>query len=577
MPNPQDFSLAAADYLVFAAYCALLCIVGFWVGRKEKQTSADYFLADRSLPWYVVGGSFITANISSEHFVGMIGSACVYGICVATSEWLNVGTFTLLIWVFIPFLLRAGVFTTPEFLEKRFHPVLRLFFAIVTVVSNVIAFLAAVLYGGGLALQGLFGWDLWFAIPALGVIAGAWAIYGGLKSVAWIDFWTMLVMLAGGLVVTVLGLQSLAPDGASLVEGFRVMLERNQAQTGVWAEVVARTAPAIVGTEHYNRLSVFQPLTHEVVPWPSLIFALFTVSIWYNVLNQFMIQRVLGARNMYHARMGIVFSGYVKAFLPVIIVLPGLIMFAKHPEILSLPWKEVKPEADKGYVRMLQTLVPAGLRGLFLAALFGAVQSTVNSVLNSTATVLTLDIYKRWMRPDASEKSLVRLGMWSTAVVLLLSMALAPFIASLSGSLFVYIQTMYAFFAPPFAAVFLLGLLWRRVNACGAVTAVTLGFALGVGMKIYVSAVPSHPLWIEPYAMQAIVNWLACMLVCAAVSACTAPPAAAQVTDELCINWRRLTIFEGAGGTWYKSVLFWWAGFVVAILTLLFLFSEVVF
>jgi len=272
-----------------------------------------------------------------------------------------------------------------------------------------------------------------------------------------------------------------------------------------------------------------------------------------------------------------VFSGYVKAFLPVIIVLPGLIMFARHPEVLNLPWNDVKPEADKGYIRMLQTLVPAGLRGLFLAALFGAIQSTVNSVLNSTATVLTLDIYKRWYRPDATEKTLVRLGMWSTAIVLVLSMVLAPFIGELSGSLFVYIQTMYAFFAPPFAAVFLLGLLWRRINARGATTAVVAGFALGIGMKVYVSAVPGHPLWIEPYAMQAIINWIFCMCVCTGVSLCSAPPAAAQVSDDLCLNWRRLTIFEGAGGTWYKSVLFWWAGFVVIILTLLLVFSELVF
>ena len=577
MPNLEEFPLANADYLVFAAYCALLCIVGYWVGRKEKQTSADYFLADRSLPWYVVGGSFITANISSEHFIGMIGSACVYGICVATSEWLNVGTFTLLIWVFIPFLLRAGVFTTAEFLEKRFHPVLRLFFAVVTVISNVTVFLAAVLYGGGLALQELFGWDLWVAIVALGIVAGSWAIYGGLKSVAWIDFWTMLVMLAGGLAVTVLGLQSLAGDGGSILDGFREMLERNRAQSGAWADAVARAAPAIVHGEHYNRLSVLQPVTHEVAPWPSLIFSVFTISIWYNVLNQFMIQRVLGARDMYHARMGIVFAGYVKAFLPVIIVVPGLIMFAQHPEVLTLPWDEVKPTADKGYVRMLHTLVPAGLRGLFLAALFGAIQSTVNSVLNSTGTVLTLDIYKRWIRPNAEEKTLVRLGMWSTTVVLVVSMGLAPFIEKLGGSLFVYIQTMYAFYAPPFAAVFLLGLLWRRINARGAIAAVVAGFLLGIGLKVYVNAVQDHALWIEPYAMQATVNWLFCLGVCTVVSLCSAPPAAACVSDDLCLNWRQLTFLKGAGGVWYKSVLFWWAGFVVAILTLLFLFSELVF
>lgn len=185
MQGMKAFPLEAWDYVAFLMYFLVLCGVGWWTGRREKTSSDDYFLAGRSLPWYVIGSSFIASNISTEHFIGMIGAAFIYGICVAMAEWGNVLSFSLLIWFFTPFLLASRVFTTPEFMEKRFHPVLRYFFALVTVLSNVVAFLAAVLYGGGLALQNLFGWNLWVAIIVLGCVAGSWAIYGGLKSVAW--------------------------------------------------------------------------------------------------------------------------------------------------------------------------------------------------------------------------------------------------------------------------------------------------------------------------------------------------------------------------------------------------------
>ncbi len=162
----------------------MLCAIGLWAGRKEKSDSGDYFLAGKTLPWYVVGSSFIASNISTEHFIGMIGAAFLFGICVAMSEWLNVLSFSVLIWFFIPFLLASKVFTTPEFMERRFNPTLRQLFAYVTVLSNIVAFLAAVLYGGGLALENLFGWPLWFAVVALGVVAGSWAIYGGIGTIS---------------------------------------------------------------------------------------------------------------------------------------------------------------------------------------------------------------------------------------------------------------------------------------------------------------------------------------------------------------------------------------------------------
>ncbi len=572
-----SLTLEAWDYLAIAGFFGILTLIGYWSGRGEQASSEDYFLAGKKLPWYVVGGSFIASNISSEQFIGMIGSAVVFGVCVSLLEWANVVTFSLLIWVFIPFLLAAKVFTTPEYLELRYNGILRQMFAIVTVISNVIAFLAAVLYGGALALQSLFGWNLWFAIIALGIVAGMWAIYGGLASVAWTDLFTVVVMILGGLTVTVLGLNALAGEDGTLFEGFRIMIERNQATTGVWAEAVRVNVHNLAGQDSYNRLSIFQPATHPIVPTISLATVIFSISIWYNVLNQFMIQRVLGAKNEYHARMGIVLAGWIKVFLPLITVLPGMILFALRPEILLAPWNEVKPAADQGYVEMIQSLVPVGLRGLLLAALFGAIQSTVNSVLNSTSTIFTLDIYRRMFRPQADDKHLVRVGVISSTVILAIAIVLGGMVGKLGGSLFEYIQSLYAFFAPPFAAVFLLGIVWRRINAAGALTAVVLGFTFGIVMKLYVNLVADHPAWLDPYANQASINWLLCVAVCITVSLATAPPNAAQITDRLTLNWAHLNLFNNLGDHWYSSVVTWWLLFVLVITALMFTFSGLFF
>jgi SSS family solute:Na+ symporter len=285
----------------------------------------------------------------------------------------------------------------------------------------------------------------------------------------------------------------------------------------------------------------------------------------------------LGAKNAYHARMGIVLAGFIQIFLPVIIVIPGLILFAMHPEVLLLPWNDIPPKADQTFVSLVQTLIPVGLRGLVLAGLFGAIQSTVNSVLNSTATIVTLDIYKRLLRPDASSRHLVKVGMATSVIVLLVAIVLAGFIGQLGESLFIYIQTLYAFFAPPFSAVFLLGILCRRINATGATTAVFSGFGLGIAMKVYVAMVPSHPLWLEPYSNQGAINWVFCMIACIAVSLATSPPAADKVTDELIFNWRKLNVFGNLGTRWYNSVVTWWCLFVLLIVGLVVVFSPVVF
>lgn len=576
--NTGAFHLHLLDYCSFGLYIVILLAIGLLAGRKKQKGSDDYFLAGRTLPWYVIGTSFVAANISSEHFIGMVGATFIFGISVAMYEWGNINSFTVLIWLFIPFLLATRIFTIPEFLERRFNNTLRQFFAILTLISNITAFLAGVLYGGSLALHTLFGWPLWLSVLVLGAVSGALAIYGGLSSTAWSDFFTIFVMVAGGLVVTFLGLYMLSGDSHSMVEGFRVMLERNAAKEGVWAQAVAQNAQHIVAQDTYNRLSVIQPVSHQVVPWPSLLVGFLASGIWYSVLNQFMIQRVLGAKNMYHARMGIVLAGYLKLLMPVLVVFPGLILFAKYPEIMLQPWEKIPSTADKGYVFLLQTIVPIGLRGLFLASLFGAIQSTVNAVLTSSATVFTLDIYKRMLARNATDKQLVAVGMTSSILILLIAIIIAIILSLMGGGLFVYVQTLYAFFAPPFSAVFLMGILFKRINAKGATIAVLAGFAFGILMKLYLYFWPDllGPAvfnMVRPFSNQSILHWGFCVIVCIAGSLCTKPPLPEQVTDQLTLNWKKLNIFAELGDRWYQSVVFWWGLFAAGVILLVVLFS----
>lgn len=552
------------DLVVFVSYFVALIAAGFFFGRKSRATGEDYFLAGRSLPWYVVGSSFIGSNISTEHFIGMVGAAYVYGICVASWEWGNIFAFSALIWFFIPFLLASRVFTAPEFLERRYNSTCRLLFAVLTVAANITAFLAAVLYAAALGLQEMFGWSILTGVIVVAVSAGSYTIYGGLRAVAWTDLFQTIIMVAGGVLVTLLGLNMLG-EGAGLAAGWKTMIVRNLGQGGeAWAGAVAAAGQKFLGVETYNRLSVFQPLNHPLLPWITIFLGWLSISVWYNCINQFMIQRVLGARDDWHARMGIVLAMGMKIFLPFVVVVPGLIYFAINPSLSE------QSQIDKTYPVMVNMLVHAGLKGLLLAALFGAIQSTVDSVLNSTSTILTLDIYKKFIRPAAPEESLGRFGAWCSAAVLLVAVVLAPQIARLGQGVFVYIQNLYAHFAPPFAAVFLVGILWKRATGSSAVAVILAGIAFSLVLEYAVF--PRLTLSVA-FTLRSIIVWAFCVAMHVAVSLFTAPPPPEKITPDLVATGGAVRFFSNLGSPWYRNIVLWYLLAVAGLIACYIVFS----
>jgi SSS family solute:Na+ symporter len=538
------------DLTVFLLYFVVVTGLGFWVGRRAGTGSEEYFLAGRSLPWYVVGTSFIGSNISTEHFIGMVGAAYVYGICVAQWEWGNLFAFSVLIWLFIPFLLASRVFTAPEFLERRYNATCRLLFALLTVVANITAFLAAVLYAAALGLQAMFGWDIWVGVVVIAVTAGSYTIYGGLRSVAWTDLFQVIVMVIGGVMVTLLGLSALG-DGAGVIVGWKVMIARNlgHGPGPEWAEAIRHLGQQHLRGAAYHRLSVFQPLTHPLLPWIATFTNWLSISIWYNCINQFMVQRVLAAKDDWHARMGIVLAMFMKIFLPLLVVIPGLVYFAMQPGLTD------QKEIDKTYAVLVTQLVHTGLKGLLLAALFGAIQSTIDSVLNSTATIITLDIYRKFLRPAAPDAALARLGMWVSATVLLLAVLLAPQIEHLGQGVFVYIQNLYAHFAPPFAAIFLVGVVWKRATGKAAVWTIVTGIAFSIALEYLIFPRLTVPI---AFTLRSAIVWLFCVIVHVVVSLCTAPPPPEKVAPDLTIDWRLLRVFGNLGTPWYRNLALWY-------------------
>jgi SSS family solute:Na+ symporter len=431
------------------------------------------------------------------------------------------------------------------------------------------------MYAGGLALSGFFGWPLIWCVIGTGLFAGMWAVYGGLNTVAWTGVLTAIVKIGGVTLLTILALKAMTPSGG-IIDGFIATIRANVGDHGPWREALMASSPHLTQYGTYNRLTVFQPPDHPLMPWTGAFFGFLSVGVWYGVMNQFIVQRVLGARDIWHARMGLVMAGYAKLFLPLIIVLPGLILFARHPEFMLGDWTAATHRADGGFVVLVQEFFPAGLRGLLLAVLICAVQSTVSSVVNATAAILTLDIYVPLLKPDATEKQKVRFGIWASVVAVLAGIVMAIAISRMDRGIYQYMQTINALVAPPFAAILWVGLLWKRTNGAGAVTAIVAGFGTGLALKLvgYLWVMPG---WFYPFGNQAPVCLLVSMLAC--VAGTLIHPAPTPGTEENPVTFWNSgeTLRAGLGDRWYNSVPLWAGLSLVLTLAAMVLFSQLFF
>ncbi len=443
--------LASVDWVVIAAYFVLVFSVAIWATLRERSkhgTPKDYFLAGRDAGWFLVGGSLFASNIGSEHLVGLAGTGAASGVAVGQFEILASLILLILGWVFVPFYLSSGVFTMPEFLERRYSEGARWYLAVISIIGYVLTKISVTIAAGGIVFEAIMGIDFWTGALVVVVITGVYTIFGGLRAVLYTDLLQMFVLIGGAVAVTLLGLNAL----------------------GGWDALEAAAGPGF--------LSLWKPMSDPDFPWTGILFGAPILGVWYWCTDQFIVQRVLAAHDQDHARRGTVFAGFLKLLPLFIFVIPGVIAYA-----LSQQDRLQLDAPDQALPTLIAVLLPIGLRGLVVAGLLAALMSSLSSVFNSTSTLVTLDVYKK-LRPESSERRLVLVGQVTTALLVGFGLLWIPFMKLISGQLYQYLQSVQAYISPPIAAVFLIGILWRRVNATGAMAALITGFVLGMGRLV---------------------------------------------------------------------------------------------
>lgn len=432
------------DVILITSYFILIFGVAIYVTYKEKlgRDTSSYFLGGRNIGWFVIGASLFASNIGSEHLIGLAGSGASGGVAVAQFEIISGIILLLLGWVFVPFYLKSGVYTMPEFLELRYSKGARTYLSIISIIAYILTKISVTIAATGIIFQAI-GLNFWTGAVAVIVATGLYTILGGLKAVIYTDMIQMFILIGSSILITWVGLSHL----------------------GGWAEL-----KSIAGPEFFN---LWKPLNHSEFPWTGIVFGAPILGVWYWCTDQFIVQRVLAAKDIKNARRGTIFGGYLKMLPLFIFVIPGIIAYA-----LSQKGMLTYDSTNQAFPSLVKTLLPPGVRGLVVAGLFAALMSSLSTVFNSCSTLFTLDIYKKF-KPQSSEKKLVMVGQIATVVLVILGILWIPFIDKISGQLFTYLQSVQAYISPPIAAVFLLGIFFKRLNAQGAMAALLTGFVLG--------------------------------------------------------------------------------------------------
>jgi solute:Na+ symporter, SSS family len=443
---------ATIDILTVVAYFILILGVGLWSGRGKKGTAANYFVSKGTLPFWAIGAAYVASGLNPEQLIGMNGMGYMVGLPLVNSYLIAIFVYSALIFCFFPLYLRNNIMTMPQYMGMRFDIRSQNIFSVLLLVSYILLNLSVVLYGGAKLFEGIYGVPIWLGVLILGVIAGVYTMYGGMKFVINAAVFDFVLVLTAGAVLFILAYLKL-PNG--------------------WSDV-QRHAP---GGFH-----LMQPTDTPVMPWHAVLFALFNLQLFYSCINQALVQRGLGARSEWDVRMAIILAAGFVLLRPFIEIFPGMIAralaFTGHSEYSVLPG-----EIDSVYPMLIKNLIPTGLKGLILIGTLATVMSTTAAFLNSISTLFTYDVYKKWINKEADDKKLVRVGVFTTLGLMIFSIAYAPVIENFGG-IFLYFQAASTYLAVPVATCFLFGIFWRRATPFAAFVIMIVGIPLGALIQL---------------------------------------------------------------------------------------------
>lgn len=462
------------DYVIVALYAVMIIGLGIFFSRsKGKEKSAeDYFLAGKSLPWWAIGASLIAANISAEQYIGMSGSGFAGGLAIASYEFMAALTLVIVGKFFLPIFIKQGIYTIPEFVEKRFSANLKTILAVFWLALFIFVNLTSILFLGGKAIDTIVGsGDGSLMMPAiiiLAVVAVAYSLYGGLSAVAWTDVIQVVLLVLGGVITTIFALKAVTPD-SSIISGIEHVAD-------------------VAGDKFDMILSRDNPEYSNLPGIYVLVGGLWVANLYYWGFNQYIIQRTLAAKSITEAQHGIIFAAFLKMLIPFIIVIPGIIAWVMYSEGFAsaadaFELSDGSLNNDKAFPWLISTLLPSGLKGLVLAALAAAIISSLASMLNSISTIFTMDIYKPYVNPNADSKRYVNVGRITALVSLVVAVALSPLLSSMD-QMFQYIQEYTGLVSPGILAVFILGLFWKKATNKGAIWGIILSIPIALAFKI---------------------------------------------------------------------------------------------
>jgi len=490
------------DWAIVALYFVANTAICIWCAMQKEKDTADYFLASRNAGWFLIGSSIFASNIGAEHLIGLAGSGAESGMAFAHWE-LHSYLVLVLGWIFAPFYLRAKIFTTPEFLERRYTPGTRTFLSFIFLVSYILTKASVTIFAGAFAIQTILGYQhvtiplfgevdfFWFSAFFLVIVTGVFVVLGGMKSVLWTEAMHVPVLLAGSAVLLFVGLGKIG--------GMDALIAANPDTTHLWRPL--STTPATTGFPGF----LFDPST---TPWLGVLLTSPIIGLWYWCTDQYIVQRVLSARNLKQARRGTIFAAYLKLAPVFIFLFPGMIAVALFKQ--GAPGFEgIGTNPQSAFPVLVSNLLPIGLRGLVLAGMLSALMSALASLFNSTATLFTVDFYKR-LKPESSEQHLVMVGRLATCAVVVIGMAWIPILQDLGkGQLYTYLQLVQSLLAPSIAAVFMAGIFSQAVTPKSGFVGIVTGFVVGM-LRLVLQAVHETQGIEWPSLIQAFVdiNWL---------------------------------------------------------------------